>query len=116
MVRREVRGHVEDRGRQGSIEAFDRAPGPPDAPLAPIPPWTRAFGPSPIRVQETRARSRKVRSTLIWKIPVHSALAGMAGCGRSRWKPSSSRQTPGLRGTIRRRGILPSPSEPSRGW
>ncbi len=32
MVRREVRGHVEDRGRQGSIKAFDRAPGPPDVP------------------------------------------------------------------------------------
>ena len=72
MIRREVRGHVEDRGRQGSIEAFDRAPGPPDAPLAPIIPWTRAFGPSSIiRVQQTRARSRKARSTLIWEIPAH---------------------------------------------
>jgi hypothetical protein len=31
--------------------------------------WTRAFGPSPIRVQEARAGSPTARSTLIWEIP-----------------------------------------------
>ena len=38
-------------------------------------PWTRAFGPSPIRVQEARARSQTARSTLIWGIPVQIAYS-----------------------------------------
>ena len=54
----------------GAVGAFDRASGVPDAPISPIIPWTRAFGPRPIRVQESRARSRTTRSTLIWEIPV----------------------------------------------
>src|SRR5512135_3326937 len=51
-----------------SIEGFDRVPGPPDAPIPPITPWTRVLGPTPMYV-ETRARSRKVTSTLSWEIP-----------------------------------------------
>ena len=45
MVRREVRRHVEDRGRQRSIEASDRAPGPPDAPISPITPLDTGIRP-----------------------------------------------------------------------
>jgi hypothetical protein len=70
MVRRAVRGDVEDRAVWGSMEASDWASGPPDAPILPTYPWTRAFGPSPIPVQEARAGSPSARSTLIWEIPV----------------------------------------------
>ena len=69
MVRREVRGEVEERGVRGpsrrSIE--HRARRTPRS-CRPIP-WTWSFGPSPIGVQMARARSRTARSALIWEIP-----------------------------------------------
>jgi hypothetical protein len=46
-------------------EALDGASDPPDAPFCQPIPWTRAFGSSPIRAQEARARSPTARSTLI---------------------------------------------------
>jgi hypothetical protein len=55
----------------GAVAGYGRASGPPDAPICPIIPWTRAFGPSPIRVQESRARPRTARSTVIWEIPAY---------------------------------------------
>src|SRR5262249_50959984 len=42
---------------------------PPNAPFSPMIPWTRAFGPRPMRVQKARARSGTARSTFIWEIP-----------------------------------------------
>ena len=69
MVRREVRGDVEDRAVRGPSRRsighrVRRTPR-----SCRLIPWTRAFGPSPIRVQEARAGSRTARSTLIWEIP-----------------------------------------------
>ena len=49
MVRREVRGEVEDRGVGGTIEAFDRASGPPDAPILPIYPLDTGIPPESTR-------------------------------------------------------------------
>src|SRR5512135_108933 len=69
MVRREVRGEVEDRGVRGPSRRSigHRACRTPRS--CRLIPWTRAFGPSPIGVQEARARSRPARSALIWEIP-----------------------------------------------
>ena len=50
-----------------------------DDPISPLIPWTPAFGPSPIRVRETRARSRTARSTLIWEIPGRTTRADAPG-------------------------------------
>jgi hypothetical protein len=44
--------------------------GGPDAPMAPIIFWTRAFGPTPIGVPESRTSPWTAKSTLIWEIPV----------------------------------------------
>jgi hypothetical protein len=72
-ARREVRGEVEERGVRGpsrrSIE--HRARRTPRS-CRPIP-WTWSFGPSPIGVQEARARSRTARSALIWEILAQSS-------------------------------------------
>jgi len=51
------------------VEALGQAPGPPNAPISPMIPWTRAFGPSAMRVQKAWARSGTARSTFIWEIP-----------------------------------------------
>ena len=68
MVHREVRGDVEDlamRGpsRRSTGHRVRRTPQ-----SCRLIPWTRAFGPSPIRVQEARAGFPTARSTLIWEI------------------------------------------------
>ena len=69
MVRREVRGDVEDRAVRGPSRRSIGHPARRTPRSRRLIPWTRAFGPSPIRVQEARARSRTARSTLIWEIP-----------------------------------------------
>jgi hypothetical protein len=81
MVRREVRGDVEDRAVRGPSRRSmgHRVRRTPQF-CQPIP-WTRGFGSSPIRVQEARAGSPTARSTLIWEIPGYfSDLARIQLC------------------------------------
>jgi len=98
MVRHEVRGDVEDRGVQGpsTRSIGHRARRTPRA-CRPIP-RTRAFGPSPIGVQEARARSRRARSVLIWEIPAQGigpALGKTARAGRGgHWRSRDKRFNP----------------------
>ena len=75
MVRREVWGEVQDWGvrvplRRSVGHRVRRTPR-----SCRLTPWTRAFGPSPIGVQEPWARSRTARSALIWEIPVKCGAA-----------------------------------------
>ena len=70
MVRREVRGDVEDRAVGGPSRRSIGHPTRRTPRSLRLIPWTRAFGPRPIRVQEARARS-PTRSTPIWGIPVY---------------------------------------------
>ncbi len=81
MVRREVRGDVEDRALRGpSRRSMGRRVRRTPQFCQPIP-WTRAFGPSPIPVQEAWAGSPTARSTLIWEIPDYfSELARIQLC------------------------------------
>ena len=48
--------------------------------------WTEAFGPSPIRVEETRARSPTVRPRPIWEIRANSMVPSREG--ELWWRPS----------------------------
>src|SRR5262249_10378576 len=52
-------------------------------------PWTRECGRCPRRVQESRARSRTTRSTLIWEIPTQKSY-------RACWRVSRLPRNSGL--------------------
>jgi hypothetical protein len=51
-------------------KVFDEASGRLEAPISPLTPWTGATGPSPIRAQETRARSTTARSRPICEFSI----------------------------------------------
>jgi hypothetical protein len=76
MVRREMRGEVEDQGVRGPSRRsighrVRRTPR-----TFRLISWIRAFGPSLIGVQEARARSRTAQPALIWEIPNQSIDRG----------------------------------------
>ena len=75
MVRREVRRDVEDRSVGGPSGRSIEHPARRTPRSLRLIPSTRAFGPSLISVQETRARLRTARSTPIWGIPVMTRAA-----------------------------------------
>jgi hypothetical protein len=76
MVRREVRGEVEDRGVQGpSRHSVGHRTRRTPRSCQPIP-WTRAFGPSPIRVPEARAGSLRRGQRSSGKSQMHYPRVG----------------------------------------
>src|SRR3954452_10451084 len=97
MVRREGRGDVADRALRGPSRRSIglRARRTPRSRR--LIPWAWAFGPSPIRVQESRARSQTTRSTLIWEIP-GQAWPSMGGSCQNPFFEESSRATDELAG------------------
>ncbi len=90
MVCREIKGGGSKDEPKGAVGASGRASGLPTAPNLVVFPWTWECGGCPMRVQESRARSRATRSTLIWEIPVQRKFArGSDRCDHRRrnWQP-----------------------------
>ena len=87
MVRHELRGHAGDRAVGGLPRCSIGQPARRTPRFLRLP-LDRAFGPSPIRVEETSARSPTARPRPIWEIPANSKVPSREG---ELWKRHSGR-------------------------